>query len=162
MKGRKAIPDAIKVLRGTDQKCRMSGGKDNVEKITDVEQILSTDKMKLLPTKRSKKIFMEKANQLIGLRVLTILDIEQLAIYANSLDILFSCMKAMRLPPEEVRNKIGYLTGYVQRPEISLYKQMVEIVNKIGADFGFTPMSRQRINREMHEEKDELDDLIGI
>ena len=32
-RGRKAIPDELKVLRGTDQPCRMSGKTDTVEKV---------------------------------------------------------------------------------------------------------------------------------
>lgn len=158
-KGRKPLPDAVKVMRGTDQPCRMSGG-DNVEKITDVKQITSTARMKLLPTKRAKDIFKAKANQLIALRVLTELDLEHLAVYANSLDILFGCMEKMREPPVPRYDKEGNIAGYVFPPEVSLYKQMVDHVNRIGAEFGFTPVSRQRINQAPPEEKDELEELF--
>ena len=92
-KGRKPIPDQLKALRGTDQPCRMSGKVDTVDRISDIREITSTKKMKLLPTKRAREIFKSKANQLIGLGILTELDIEHLAVYANSLDVLFSCME---------------------------------------------------------------------
>lgn len=161
-KGRKAIPDELKALRGTDQPCRMSGKVDSAERITDVKQITSTKNLKLLPTKRAREIFKQKANQLIALKILTELDIEHLAVYANSLDVLFDCMENMRLPAVEKVNKEGDLIGYVPRPEIAMYKQMVEHVNRIGSEFGFTPMSRQRINAAPPEDKSAFDELKGL
>lgn len=158
-KGRKPIPDAVKVMRGTDQPCRMSGD-DGVEKIESINQITSCSRMKLLPTKRAKEIFKTKANQLIALRVLTELDLEHLAVYANSLDVLFTCLDGMRRPAEEKYDKNGNLIGYIAPPELGLYKQMVEHVNKIGAEFGFTPLSRQRINQAPAKEKDEFDEIF--
>ena len=162
-KGRKTLPDAVKSLRGTDQPCRLSGGGVEVDKITSITAITSTKNLKLLPTKRAKEIFKTKANQLIALGILTELDIEHLAVYANSLDVLFSCMENMREPAVEKYDKFGNLTGYVPRPEIAMYKQMVDHVNRIGSEFGFTPISRQRINQQAPKEKslaDELKDLI--
>lgn len=159
-KGRKSTPDAVKILRGTDQPCRMSGSVDKVDRITDIKKILSTSRLKLLPTKRSKEIFKTKANQLIALGVLTELDIEHLAVYANSLDVLFSCMDGMREPAKPKYDKEGQLTGYVTRPEAKMYKQMIDDVNRIGAEFGFTPVSRQRINQKEHEEQDPFKNLL--
>ena len=159
-KGRKATPDTVKMLRGTDQPCRMSGSVDNADKITDIKRILSTSRLKLLPTKRAKEIFKTKANQLIALGVLTELDIEHLAVYANSLDVLFTCMEGMREPAQEKRDKEGQLIGYVTRPEAKMYKQMVDDVNRIGAEFGFTPVSRQKINQAPPEEKDPFKQLL--
>ena len=159
-RGRKPLPDAVKVMRGTDQPCRMSGD-DGVDKIGNVRQIMSCSRMKLLPTKRAKEIFKTKANQLIGLQVLTELDLEHLAVYANSLDVLFSCLEGMRKPALQRFDKDGKLVGYIAPPEIALYKQMVEQVNRIGAEFGFTPVSRQRISQPMVEEKDELDEIFS-
>jgi len=136
-------------------------GDDGVEKLTDIRQITSASRMKLLPTKRAKAIFKTKANQLIALRVLTELDLEHLAVYANSLDVLFSCLDGMREPAKEKFDKNGQLIGYVAPPEISLYRQMVEHVNRIGAEFGFTPVSRQRINQEPADDKDDLEEIFS-
>lgn len=160
-KGRKALPDEVKVLRGTDQPCRMSGTVDLAERITDIKKVTSASKMKLLPTKRAKDIFKAKANQLIALGVLTVLDIEHLAVYANSLDVLFSCLEGMREAAKEKRNKVGDLIGYITPPEVKLYKQMVEDVNRIGSEFGFTPISRQRINLEKKPIENPFQKLIN-
>lgn len=152
-KGRKPIPDELKKLRGTDQPCRMSNTVEYAERITDIKMITSTSRLKLLPTKRAKDIFKQKANQLIALGILTVLDIEHLAVYANSLDVLFSCMESMRNEPTPKYNKNMELIGYVPDPSINMYRQMVEHVNRIGAEFGFTPISRQKINYQEEEKK---------
>lgn len=154
------MSDAMKVARGTDQPCRMSGD-DGVPKLTDVGQIMSVSKSKLLPTKRSREIFKKKANQLIGMRVLTELDLEHLAVYANSLDVLFSCLDGMRRPVQERYDKHGNLVGYIQPPELGIYKQMVDHVNRIGGEFGFTPVSRQRIQQGPSEGEDTLESLFS-
>lgn len=159
-KGRKPLPDAVKVIRGTDQKCRLAGD-DGIEKITCFDQVTAVCRSKYLPTARSRRIFKEKANQLIALRVLTELDLEHLAVYANSLDVLFSCLDGMRQPAKPRRDKDGNLVGYIQPPELTLYRQMVDQVNRIGAEFGFTPVSRQRIRLGPPEEKDELEEIFG-
>lgn len=160
-RGRKPIPDELKILRGTDQPCRMSGKTNVVDKITDIKQITSCSKLKMLPTKRAKDIFKQKANQLIALNVLTELDLEQLAVYANSLDLVFDCLEGMRKPAIPKYDKEGNLTGYVAPPELALYRQMVEIVNKIGSDFGFSPISRQRINTAPTGKEETIEDLLG-
>ena len=160
-RGRKPIPDELKILRGTDQPCRMSGKTNVVDKITDIKQITSCSKLKMLPTKRAKDIFKQKANQLIALNVLTELDLEQLAVYANSLDLVFDCLEGLREPAIPKYDKVGNLTGYVAPPELALYRQMVEIVNKIGSDFGFSPISRQRINTGPMEKEETIEDLLG-
>lgn len=160
MRGRKSLPDAVKIMRGTDQPCRMSGD-DGITKITDVNQIKSVAGLKLLPTKRAKAIFKQKANQLIGLRVLTILDIEQLAVYANSLDVLFDCLDGMRRPAIKKIDKDGNLVGYVTPPEVALYSKMVEHVNRIGSEYGFTPVSRQRIKQDGGEEENEIEEVFN-
>ena len=158
-KGRKPLPDAVKQLRGTDQPCRMSNAVDGADKITDIKKITSAAKLKLLPTKRAKDIFKTKANQLIALGVLTSMDLEHLAVYCNSLDVLFDCMEGMRKPALEKKNKAGAIVGYVARPEIAMYKQMVENINRLGSEFGFTPLSRQKVNQQELEEKDPFAEL---
>ena len=156
-KGRPKLLDEVKVLRGTDQPCRMSGNVDKADKISDISQITSTANLKILPTKRSKDIFKQKANQLIALGVLTELDIEHLALYAYSLDFVFTCMK-------EITNNIekgARMLDGVSAKEITLMHKSMDYVNRIGAEFGFTPMSRQKINTAPPEEKNELEELIN-
>ena len=156
-KGRPKTLDEVKVMRGTDQPCRMSSKTDIAEKITDIRQITSTAKMKLLPTKRSKDIFKQKANQLIALGVMTELDVEQLALYAYSLDFVFTCMGEIR----KNVTKDDRTLDVISSKEVNLMFKAMDYVNRIGADFGFTPMSRQKINHEKKKETDELTEYLN-
>ena len=81
------------------------------------------------------------------------MDLEHLAVYCNSLDVLFDCMEGMREPAIEKHNKNGDIVGYVARPEIAMYKQMVDNINRLGSEFGFTPLSRQKVNQQEVEVK---------
>lgn len=156
-KGRPKILDEVKKLRGTDQPCRMSGTVDSSEKLTSIEQITSVAKLKVLKTKRAKEIFKTKANQLIGLGVLTELDIEHLALYAFSLDFVFTCMSDIM---ENVKEEKRMLDG-ISVKEVNTMFKAFDYVNRLGADFGFTPVSRQKMNQSPKEEEDELTQFLN-
>lgn len=163
-KGRKPIPDSLKVLRGTDQKTRMRGSLE-VPALNDITGIVDVKKFTVLKSKRAKDIFIDKANQLIKLKLLTEMDIEQLVIYASSLDILFTCMKEMKkdlfkeIYAEDKEGNI-FLKGMVPNPYIKLYREMIEITNKIGSDFGFSPVSRMKLKAEKEKEVDPFEKLM--
>ena len=92
--GRPRKPDELKKLRGTLRKDRIVES-IAVEKINDISLILDLKNFKVLKTTRAKDIFIQKANQLIKLKILSDMDIEQLVVYSSSLDILFDCLKEM-------------------------------------------------------------------
>lgn len=156
-KGRKPIPNELKILRGTNQPCRM---KPTIEAdlISEINQIVDLKNFKVLQSKRAKDIFIQKANQLIKLKLLTDMDIEQLVVYASSLDILFTCMKEMKkemfVKIYETKDDVVYLKGMIANPHIKLYREMIEIVGRIGSDFGFSPVSRMKLHAEKEQEKD--------
>lgn len=159
MKGRKALPREIKQLRGTLKKGRDTG-EITADKITEISEILDTKKLKTLKTRRSREIFREKANQLIKLNILTDIDFEQLAIYAYSLDILFDCMDEISKGKfREVYDDNGHIIRFIQNPYIKLYREMIEVCNKIGGDFGFTPVSRAKL-APRQQEADPLAELM--
>ena len=159
MKGRKALPREIKQLRGTLKKSRDTG-EITTDKITEISEILDTKKLKVLKTRRSREIFREKANQLIKLNILTDIDLEQLAVYAYSLDILFDCMDEISKGKfREVYDDNGHIIRFIQNPYIKLYREMIEVCNKIGGDFGFNPVSRAKLAPQQQEE-DPLADLM--
>jgi P27 family predicted phage terminase small subunit len=159
MKGRKALPNAVKKLRGTDQPCRMNETID-VPAIGSIDQVVDVRKLKVLKTRRSKQIFKEKANQLIRLKILTEIDFEQLAIYANSLDMLFDCIDELSKGKfQEVHDENGRVLRFIQNPYLKLYREMIDVVNRIGSDFGFSPVSRMKLKTKQ-EEKDPLAELL--
>lgn len=157
--GRKPIPNNLKKLRGTDQPCRL---KDSIEAptVNDISKIVNTSKLKVLKTKRSKQIFKEKANQLIQLQVLSEIDFEQLAIYCQSLDLLFECIDELSKGKfVEIFDENGRILRFIQNPYLKLYQDMVQICNKIGSEFGFTPVSRMKLHTKTVG-KDPLEELM--
>lgn len=153
-RGRKPTPNALKVLRGTDQPVRMRN-EVNAERVTSID----AKGMKVLKTKRARDIFTTKGNQLIVLGTLTDMDLESLAVYANSLDMLFDCMDHIAKEDKFTLVQNEKQSYYVANPYLKLYKEMVEIVNKVGSDFGFSPVSRAKIAAPPRED-DQLANLM--
>lgn len=159
MKGRKPTPDAIKKMRGTDQPCRMND--NNIDTLQNSDLITNASQLKVLRNKRSKEIFKEKANQLMKLQMLTELDLEQLAIYANNLDMLFKCIKEIKKGEfREIHDENGYLLRYIENPYLKLYKDLVVSTNKMAADFGFNPVSRNKFTIEKPQATNPLDQFM--
>lgn len=160
MKGRKPIPDNLKVLRGTDQPCRL---RDELSVTPITDPILSIPKGSPLKSKRAKAIFIGKANQLIALKILTSFDIEQLSVYAYTLDQVYVCMEKIHKLDlfREMHDADGKILRYVENPYIKLLRDMIDITNKIGADFGFSPVSRQKLKAEPEKDKNDLSDLLN-
>ena len=159
-RGRKPLPDQIKSLRGTDQPCRMRG-EIETDKILEISQIVDLKNFKVLKSKRAKDIFVQKANQLIKLKLLTDMDIEQLVVYASSLDILFDCIREMKKGMfKELYDDFGKIKSYLANPYIKQYREMIDITNRIGSDFGFSPVSRMKLKAEPEKEKDPLQKLF--
>ena len=144
--GRKSLPNQVKKLRGTDQPCRMKPAIEG-NLISEITEIVDLKNFKVLQSKRAKDLFLQKANQLIKLKVLTDMDVEQLVVYAGSLDMLFTCMREIKRKGTFIEiyaeDKEGnpYLKGISPNPNIKLYREMIEITNRIGSDFGFSPVS---------------------
>lgn len=159
-KGRKVLPSKIKTLRGTNQPCRI-GTELNVTPI--INPIKGVSKSCPLKNKRAKKIFIEKSNQLIANGILTDFDIEQLSIYAYALDQAYTCMENISDQGlfKEIFDDNGNILRYVQNPHLPLFRDMVDIANKIGSDFGFSPVSRQKIKAETPKDEDDLIKILN-
>lgn len=146
-KGRKALPDAVKKLRGTDEKRRMRGEGMIVPKVVELDNIFETQSFLGLLSSRSKSIFLERCNQLLALRILTKQDLDQLSIYSDALDKFYICVEELAKGMfQEVYDDQGKVVRFVSNPYLKLYKDLVVIINRIGSDFGFSPVSRQKIN----------------
>lgn len=160
MRGRKKLPQEIKNLKGTSQRCRETS-EINTNKVSDLDMLLDVKKLTVLKTKRSKDIFKEKANQLIKLKILTELDFELLAIYAHNVDLTFTCINEMKKGMfKEIFDENGNVIRFVQNPYLKLYKETVERVNKIGSEFGFSPVSRMRLSTQPEKEETEFEKFL--
>lgn len=146
-KGRKALPNKVKELRGTDQPVRMI---DEVE----YERITKISVPRILTTTRARKIYRERSQVLINMQLLQEPDQDLLVAYANTLDLYYQAIelqKDQELVLEMINTK-GQ-TMKVISPYIKLQKELLDIVNKLSGHFGFSPSSRASLNVQGPKEK---------
>ncbi len=157
-KGRKNLPAEIKQLRGTAQPCReqAAGDSSSIARLTDVKAPTWLDS-------DAKRIFKDKAAQLMALRVLTVLDIDLLALYAQSYSLV---IEALRKIKEEGKfntlyNDEGQVIGFVENPYMKVYRDNFEKVQKLAPHFGFSPATRKGIltTMEKQEKKDDFSEF---
>ncbi len=144
---RTKTPDALKSLRGTDQPCRMSNAPTG-ERITAVEAPKGL-------TGAAKSIYLEKANQLITLDMLTPLDLDAIYIYAINMELVRKAVAHLKKDGMViwVKDEDGNICGQ----QLNLYHKVlndaIKVVNQIGSQFGFTPVSRQRLMTQPKEQE---------
>jgi P27 family predicted phage terminase small subunit len=159
--GRTKNLNEIKRLKGTDQPCRMQTNSIELPLMQNVSKISDAKKLSVLKNKRAKDIFKDKANQLFAIGILSDLDFEQLAIYSNNLDQIFTCISELKKGMFVERfDENGNIVGFVQNPYLKLYKELININNKIANDFGFTPLSRQKFTSPQTEDKPTIEDIL--
>lgn len=145
--GRKPIPDIIKKNRGTDQPCRLRGVVKG-EIVTDIRNVLVNPSVALLATERQKQIFIEKVNYMIALNLMEDVFIDSLVDYAIYREKFEECVvkvQEMGQPFLTRRNEAGKIIGHIENPYIRLAMKYRDIVNSIGSEFGFTPVSRMKL-----------------
>lgn len=156
-KGRKNLPAEVKQLRGTAQPCREEqSGSDTVTRLSDVTPPSWLDTM-------AKKIFKSKAEQLIALRVLTVLDIDMLALYAQSYSLIVEALQKIKKEGKfnTLYNDEGQIIGFVENPYMKVYRDNFDKVQKLSGHFGFSPATRKSILSvaDKKEDKDDFSDF---
>ena len=160
MRGRKPLPNNLKKIRGTDEKRRMREEAIKVDKIDSLD-IIENINYSVLRSERAKGIFKEKAKQLIRLNIISEIDLDQLMIYCDSLDKLYTCIEELEKEYFiEKKNEFGDIIGYVANPHLKLYQNLIPIINKLGSEFGFSPVSRLKIKPMEVEKKDKFTKLL--
>jgi P27 family predicted phage terminase small subunit len=148
---RHPLPAAIKKARGTDRPSRMND-EPEYKLLTKVQT------PSVLKTARARKIFKDKAAQLIAQRILQAPDIDLLTSYANTYDLY---LQAVEKQAEEknliitVQTKNGMQKQ--SSPYIKLQRELLPLINSMGAQFGFSPASRSKVNpvdQSDHDDKD--------
>ena len=157
--GRPNKPNELKSLQGTDRKDRHVESLEVIkfENITQLKAI----SIKGLETAMAKKIFNERSSQLIANKMLAPQDIDQLIIYANAMAMVITCSKEIKGKVfTETHDKNGNPVGYAQNPHIKLFKEMSEIVTRIGSEFGFSPLSRMKFKIELEKPEDPFEKMM--
>lgn len=147
--GRNKLPDAVKIARGTDQPCRMSGEVG--------VSVLDAVKAPAFLAGLAKKVFEQTAQQLCNCRVLTSLDVEQLAMYSINVGRAIEAEKAIRSEGAVIQIQTKYDQVPTVNPWIKIQKDAITTASAIAGQYGLTPVSRVRIAQMAAPEQKEKD-----
>ena len=162
-KGRKPLPNAVRKLRGTDRPCRTREDGVTGKPIEKVESISGARGNRKL-SRRAKDIFMERSRGLMELQILTTPDLDQLALYAAALDMAYTCISEIEAKGLflSVYNEDGLLVKCIENPHVSLLNKLIIQINKLGSEYGFTPVSRQKLRIPEQKRESPLRRLMNI
>jgi P27 family predicted phage terminase small subunit len=138
--GRHPLPTAIKKARGTAKPSRLNPNEPEFQILSKV----STPTV--LKTARARRMFREKSAMLIAQNILQQPDIDMLTAYCNTYDLYLQAMEAQaesKQLVEVVQTKNGKQT--ISSPYIKLQRELLPLINQMGSNFGFSPVSRSKV-----------------
>lgn len=155
--GRNPLPSKTKALRGTTRKCRET--KSDIISVELVGPVSCPPHLK----GEAKKIYEQKVQQCFAMGILSEIDADALAVYA------WEYAELLRLAAE-LKDE-----GYVQtvetkngsevkiNPKEKVVARKIATVNALGSQFGWSPVSRMRLQAIAKEEekKDDFQALIN-
>jgi len=157
MAGRKPLPDKLKVIRGTNQRCRMS--KNSME----VEQVTKIPPAPTWMSKTGRKIYKDTASELAKAGLLQKIGLSILLSYCNMMsrhieaELKIKETKAV-IP---VRDDKGNVRGIAVSPWHRISIDALNAARSIAAEYGMTPSSQSRIIAPfLGKEKNENDQFF--
>ena len=154
MRGRKPLPKEILQLRGTDRKDRdrpasVTGAKITVEDVgaCQISGLKSA-------TRRARDIYWRTVRKVAALGMLEESFLAQIFFYAVEYDHFMTCCESVRKDGLYlvVEGKKG--TVVVPNPAVKQRDKALELLLKIGSNFGFSPVDKQRIRVDAEDPKD--------
>ncbi len=129
-----------KILRGTNQPCRM-------DQEVALETITTLPKVKLKGT--AKKIFEYTATMLIHQQLLEMVGLDLLIAYCREMALYHDITAAVEKEGYtiEVENKNGYQTTV--NPKRKIAEGALANAKSLASEFGFTPISKSKISNLM-------------
>lgn len=154
MKGRKAIPSAMKVLRGTDQPVRMPEQENapaRVEKLPPAPKWFSA---------LAKKIYKTKGQELINQNVIATVDLDMFLLYCNEYAAYIESSEELR--KWKMTDNLGEDAMKRYKRLVQINKQAWERSKSIAIEFGFTPSARSRVSPLKGEKQlSEFEKMMG-
>ena len=136
-KGRKAIPDELKSLRGTNQPCRMTGGDAAMDKVSVIP------KSGLKGT--AKKVFEIVASELIHKNILEIVGLDLLVAYAREMALYHDTMRELEKEGFTVEVETKHGTTTMVNPKRKVAESALSNAKALAGEFGMTPATRNRV-----------------
>ena len=155
MRGRPKEGNAKKRVRGTDQKVRMTKDAPPSQPLTVKDVSVGRpvfppcDKyadVEGLTNDRQRWIYAARCKTLAAMGIMEEAFQESMILYAIWLDVALTSADEMKHGSFiEVKDKDGNVTGYVENPHVKRFAMATKMVNEIGRQFGFTPLSRNNV-----------------
>ena len=155
MPGRKKTPSAMKILKGTNQPCRMNP--------REPKPLVVELKCPSYLTAQGKRTFKNLAKLLKDMKVAAASDQQALAMLSD----MYSIYRQMR----DTLKKNGFTyeietqnggTMHRARPEVAILNEAWKNTRSMMSEFGLTPSSRTKVSASGPNEENPLDKFIGI
>ena len=165
-RGRSKLPQEVLNLRGTNRKdrARPSSTLTDTVKLPEVYQRCQISGLKQI-TDRARYIYWRKVEQVAALGILEEAFCHQLLIYAVEYDHWITCCESIEKegPTIIAKGKDGQ-TAVFANPAVKQRKDAEATLIKIGANFGFSPIDRQRSKMIPDEpkKKNSITSLIAL
>ena len=153
MRGRKPLPKELLQLRGTDRKDRDRPASVSGEKIAlaDVGKCQISGLQSA--TRRARDIYWRTVRKVAALGMLEESFLSQIFFYAIEYDHLMTCNESIRKDGIYITVEGKKGTFVVPNPAVKQRDKALEILMKIGSNFGFSPVDKQRIRVQTEPEK---------
>ena len=154
MRGRKPLPKELLQLRGTDRKDRDRPSSVTGEKI----EVADVGKCQISglqsATHRARDIYWRTVRKVAALGMLEESFLSQIFFYSVEYDHFMTCCESVRKDGLYlvVEGKKG--TVVVPNPAVKQRDKALELLLKIGSNFGFSPVDKQRIRVDAEDPKD--------
>lgn len=140
MAGRKPLPSKLKVLRGTDQPCRMNPHEPSLAAVVpDTPAFLGTI---------AREEWNRKAPLLARMGVLTEGDDAALAAYCQAYERFVEAEGKIRQSGLLIKTSSG---NVIQNPLVGVANRAMELMHKFLTEFGMTPSSRSKVTATKRE-----------
>ena len=143
--GRKPVPTQLKIVRGTDQPCRVKKDEpkpkaDNIKQPFELSEIASSQWDKVV-------LDLEQA------KLLTNIDTHALAMYCESYATWIGAIEMIKSHGVVVKSKNGFP---VQSPFFHVANKSFDQMKNMLVEFGMTPSSRTRVSAVQGTDDDEF------
>lgn len=149
-KGRKPLPDHLKVVKGTDQPCRMNSNPPDASKEAPETPVNLTDA-------ESEK-FEQLCAIVAGMGILSASDVHMLMLTAVRLAEIDRCQAVIQDEGETYVTPSGQ---YKPHPLVAQKNQAMRHAHVLLVEFGLSPSARSRVTAGTKEDENPFAALIG-
>lgn len=152
--GRPKLPDQVKAKRGTLRPCRAQGTVATKVSLLDVKAPVHLKG-------EAKKVYELKVRQCFAMGILAEIDADALALYAWEYAELIALQRRLKNEDYVIEETTKNGTTIKINPLAKIVQAKLATVNAIGSQFGWSPVSRMRLQAiaKGEDKKDDFSEL---